>query len=91
MARINLGKIKVWIERALWYQGKIFQTITALGVLRLLGVAWYVLVIIIAVMIPIVIFIVYLDMRYVYPQEASYQWEKNPKFHELMKQKNDKT
>ena len=89
--KINLGKIKVWIEVANWYYGKILQIITAFGVLRLLGLEWYILAIILICMIPLIIMIVYLHMRYVFPKEVSYTWEKNPKFHELMKQKNDKT
>jgi len=42
MTKINLGKIKVWIEAASWYYGKVMQIITAGGVLKLGGVSWWV-------------------------------------------------
>ena len=78
MEKINLGKIKVWIETANWYYGKVMQIITAFGVLKLLGVSWWVLGIVLFCSIPLIIGIVYLHMKYVYPKEVEYSWLKNP-------------
>jgi hypothetical protein len=80
---VNLGKLKVWIEVANWYYGKVMQIITAFGVLKLLGFSWWVLLLVFLVSIPIIIYIVYLHMRYIYPKEVEYTWEKNPIVKEL--------
>ena len=85
--KINLGKIKVWIEVANWYYGKVLQLITAFGVLKLIGLSWWVLGIILLVSAPIVVIIVYLHMKYVYPEEVGYTWSKNPMFKKLLKDK----
>ena len=76
--KINFGKLKVWIEVANWYYGKIMQIVTSFGVLKLLGLSWIVLLCILIVMMPIIIYIVYLHMKYVYPKEVEYTWKKNP-------------
>ena len=83
MINIGLGPVKVWIEVASWYYGKVMQIVTGFGMLKLLGVSWIVLIIIFAITIPIVIFIVYLHMIYIYPKEVEYTWVKNPAFTEL--------
>ena len=83
--KINLGKLKVWIEVANWYYGKIMQIITAFGVLKLLGVSWWVLLIILLVSIPIVVCIVYLHMKYIYPKEVEYTCNKNPAYKKLIR------
>ena len=75
---MNIGKIKVWIEVANWYYGKVMQVITAFGVLKLLGFSWWVLLIILLISIPFVVCVVYLHMRYIYPKEVEYTWSKNP-------------
>ena len=87
MKDINLGKIKVWIDVARWYYGLIMQTVTGFGILKLLGLSWYILAFIFIAMIPVIIFIVYLHMTYIYPKEVSYTWDKNPMFHKLMEKK----
>ena len=78
MTKINLGKIKVWIEAASWYYGKVMQIVTAAGVLKLGGVSWWVLGVIFFSSIPALAAIVYLHMKYVYPSEVEYTWRKNP-------------
>lgn len=82
---INLGKAKVWIEVANWYYGKVMQIITAFGVLKLLGLSWSILLIIVSVTIPLLIIVVYLHMKYVFPKEVEYAWSKNPAYKKLMK------
>ena len=81
---MNLGKIKVWIEVAQWYYGKVMQIVTAFGVLKLLGFSWWVLLIVFLTSIPILIYIVYLHMTYIYPKEVEYTWNKNPAYKKLM-------
>jgi hypothetical protein len=83
---MNLGKIKVWIEVASWYYGKVMQMITAFGVLKLLGFSWWVLLIILLSSIPVLIYVVYLHMKYVYPKEVEYTWNKNPAYKKLIKE-----
>jgi len=80
---MNLGKLKVWIEVANWYYGKVLQVITAFGVLKLLGISWWILLLVFLGSIPVIIYIVYLHMTYVYPKEVQYTWEKNPAFRQL--------
>lgn len=80
---MNLGKIKVWIEVANWYYGKVMQIVTSFGVLKLLGVSWMVLICLFIIMIPVIIYVVYLHMTYVFPKEVEYTWEKNPIVKEL--------
>lgn len=75
---MNLGKMKVWIEVANWYYGKIMQIVTAFGVLKLLGLSWWALSLILLGSIPILICVVYLHMKYVFPKEVEYTWQKNP-------------
>ena len=82
--KINLGKIKVWVEVAHWYYGKVMQVITSFGVLKLLGLSWLTLLIIILVTIPLITIIVYLHMRHVYPKEVEYTWNKNPAYKKLI-------
>ena len=84
---MNLGKIKVWIEVAQWYYGKVMQIVTAFGVLKLLGFSWWVLLIVFLVSIPILIYIVYLHMTYIYPKEVEYTWNKNPAYKKLLEEK----
>ena len=81
---MNLGKLKVWIEVANWYYGKVLQVITAFGVLKLVGFSWWVLLPIFLGSIPVLIYIVYLHMTYVYPKEVKYTWEKNPAYKKLL-------
>ena len=84
---MNLGKLKVWIEVANWYYGKVMQIITAFGMLKLLGLSWFTLILIFLISIPIIVVIVYLHMTYVFPKEVAYTWKKNPMFHKLMERK----
>jgi len=84
---MNLGKIKVWIEVAQWYYGKVMQIVTAFGVLKLLGFSWWVLLIVFLTSIPILIYIVYLHMTYIYPKEVEYTWNKNPAYKKLLEEK----
>jgi hypothetical protein len=81
---MNLGKMKVWIEVANWYYGKVMQVITAFGVLKLLGLSWWTLVYIILAGIPLLVGLVYFHMKYIYPKEVEYSWNKNPAFKKLM-------
>jgi len=83
--RVDAGKIKVWLEIARYYYGIIFQIITGFGMLKLLGVSWLVNIIIFLCMIPVFMLIVYFHMKYVYPLEVKYTWEKNPAYKQLLK------
>jgi len=81
---MNLGKLKVWIEVASWYYGKVMQVVTGFGVLKLLGIPWFTLLLIFLVSIPILIYMVYLHMTYIYPKEVEYTWNKNPAYKKLI-------
>lgn len=76
--KVNLGKIKVWFDVAKYYYAVVMQTITGVGVLKLLGLSWFWLILMLIAFIPIIVFAVYLHMKYVYPKEVEYTWTKNP-------------
>jgi len=85
ISSIDAGKIKTWIDIARYYYALVFQIITGFGMLKLLGVSWLVNIIIFLCMIPVLSVLVYLHMKYIFPLESKYVWEKNPAFKELMK------
>ena len=82
---ISLGKLHAWWEIAMNYYSRVFQVITAFGVLKLLGVPWYILAGILFLLVPGVVVVVYLHMKYVYPTYSAYIWDRNPSYREMKK------
>ena len=85
MFKIDFGKVKAWADIARYYYGWIMSTITGFGMLKLLGFQWLLLVIIFFSFLPLIIGIVYLHMKYIYPKEQEYIWMKNPVVKKLLK------
>ena len=61
------------------------MVITMFGMLKLLGLSWTVLGLLIFISIPLTILIVYLDIKYVLPKYQKYLWGKNPVVKQLLR------
>ena len=81
---MNLGKIQALLDIARYYYSLIMQTITGFGMLKLLGLEWSTLIILILVLIPIMLCVVWFHVKYILPKKQEYLWKKNPVVRELM-------
>ena len=79
------GVIKAWIDTFFWWFARVSQLIVILGFLKYLtGYGWMMVAIIIPAIILVILFIVYLHMKYVYGSEKKFASEVNPIVMEIL-------
>ena len=86
---MNLGKMQALIDIARYYYSLIMQTITGFGMLKLLGLEWNILIILVLVLIPVMICVVWFHVKYILPKKQEYLWKKNPVVKKLIAIKKD--
>jgi len=74
----------IWITVARTYYSMILQVIAVSGILKMLGLSWWGIALLLLCMIPVIILLVYLHMTYIYPKFLSENWKKNPEVRKLM-------
>jgi len=84
---MNLGRIWIWITVARTYWAIIMQLIAVGGILRMLNMGWWLIVLLLLGMIPMIILVVYLHMKYIFPKWLEEQWTKNPAYKRLINDK----
>ena len=82
--KINPGKVKLWADIGHWYYSKVIQTITVVGVLKLAGLSWWKLLVGGIAGLPLLLLLIYFHMKYIYPKEHEYSWQKNPMVKDLI-------
>ncbi len=80
--KLNLGKIRIWIQRLQGYLGLINFLMIGYVFLQSppFNIQWYYFVILSIIFLPI---LMYIDIIYIFPQMGKYSFNKNPEFVDL--------
>jgi len=76
---VNLGIIKIWVDRLSWHVSKAQLFMIAYLFFQTASLTWWYLLI-----VPYFIIAVYIERKYVMPQEWSYGVRKNPEMVRLI-------